>query len=107
MRKTRNFMSSIFISLFTLISPNFVFSENINSDVEILLDKLSKSSKNEAKQIRNEIWNVWRKPRELDDQAFARDRCLSFANEWISFFYENASEEIQRRKSMKLKHREQ
>ena len=59
MRKTRNFMSSIFISLFTLLSPNFVFSENINSDVEILLDKLSKSSKNEAKQIRNEIWNVW------------------------------------------------
>ena len=53
-----------------------------------------------------EICNVWRKPRELDDQAFARDRCLSFANEWISFFNEIASEEIPRRKSMKLEHRE-
>ena len=46
------------------------------------------------------------KLRELDDQAFAQDRCLSFANEWISFFNETASEEIPRRKSMKFKHRE-
>ena len=54
----------------------------------------------------SQIFIFWPKPRELDDQAFARDRCLSFANEWISFFNETASEEIPRRKSMKLKHRE-
>ena len=47
-----------------------------------------------------------RKLRELDDQAFARDRWLSFANEWISFFNESASNEIPGRKSMKLEHRE-
>ena len=46
------------------------------------------------------------KLRELDDQAFARDRWLSFANEWISFFNETASKEILSRKSMKLQHRE-
>ena len=54
----------------------------------------------------SQIFNVWQKLRELDDQAFARDRWLSFANEWISFFNETASNEIPRRKSMKLEHRE-
>ena len=51
-------MSSIIIACLLCFHQIFL-SENINSDVEILLDKLSKSSKNEAKQIRNEIWNVW------------------------------------------------
>ena len=59
MRKTTNFITTFIISIFTLFSPNFVFSENTNTDVEILLDKLSKTSKNEAIQIRTEIWNVW------------------------------------------------
>ena len=53
------FILSFIISLFTVLSPNFLFSENTNSNVEILLDKLSKTNKNEAKQIRNEIWNIW------------------------------------------------
>ena len=59
MKKTRNFILSFIIILFTLFSPNLVFSENTNTDVEILLDKLSKTSKNEATHIRTEIWHVW------------------------------------------------
>ena len=59
MRIKTNFILSFIISLVALLSPNFVFSDNTNRNVEILLDKLSKTSKDEAIQIRNEIWNVW------------------------------------------------
>ena len=59
MRKTTNFILSLIISLFTLSSPSFLYSENTNIDVEILLDKLAKTSKNGAPHIRNEIWNAW------------------------------------------------
>ena len=59
MGKTKFFNLAFFISFFMVLSPNFLFSINANSNVEILLDKLSKTSKNEATQIRNEIWNIW------------------------------------------------
>ena len=54
-----------------------------------------------------EIFDFSQIPSRLHDHALARDRCLSFANEWVSFFNENAFEEIRRAKSMKLEHREQ